>query len=196
MSECSGANAKPSWDDRYREGEHTRAKPLEFIASLKPEPRHAIALDLACGAGRHAIALARSGWSVTAVDASKVALEILTATAAQAGLSIQSVQADLERHEFAIEPAAWDLIVVTCYLQRDLFSAIQQGLKPAGRAAFAVHVTDERPGVKPMRGAFLMGHDELAQMFPATNWKIEHLAETNPPPPERARVELVARRIG
>ncbi|MDQ6705327.1 MAG: methyltransferase domain-containing protein, partial [Acidobacteriota bacterium] len=52
------------------------------------------ALDLACGAGRHAIYLARRGWRVTAVDWSA---EVLAPWREEAsGLDIAMRQADLE----------------------------------------------------------------------------------------------------
>ncbi len=52
------------------------------------------ALDLACGSGRHSRWLAERGWQVTGIDRE---------------------QADLEAHEYRVEPGAWDLIVCWLY---------------------------------------------------------------------------------
>jgi SAM-dependent methyltransferase len=64
-----------AWDERYAaEPLVWSAGPNQFVASLSGlEPGRA--LDLACGEGRNAIWLASLGWSVTAVDFSRVAIE-------------------------------------------------------------------------------------------------------------------------
>ena len=106
------------WDARYRKGEHVNDEPhplvTRFAANLVPGR----ALDLACGTGRHALWLAGHGWQVTAIDSSSVGIEILKKQARDRGVPINAVCADLERHEFAIEPESYDLILVVNYLQR------------------------------------------------------------------------------
>ena len=91
------------WDERYRsEGlKHSTPTPLlvEIASQLKPGR----ALDLACGTGRNAVWLAEHGWTVTAVDGSPAAIEILQKTSPE----IDAHVADLEKHEFTIEPASW-----------------------------------------------------------------------------------------
>jgi SAM-dependent methyltransferase len=74
------------------------------------------ALDLACGEGRHSRWLAARGWDVTGIDRE---------------------QADLEKHEYAIEPNAWDLIVCWLYWQPDLLPEIAAGVRPGGVVALA-----------------------------------------------------------
>jgi SAM-dependent methyltransferase len=88
------------------------------------------ALDLACGAGRHAIWLAERGWRVTAVD--QVAPEIP---------GVECVRADIERHEYHVQPGEWDLIVCWLYWQPDLLPEITAGVKVGGIAAFAGKLT-------------------------------------------------------
>jgi SAM-dependent methyltransferase len=64
------------WDDRYSEGDGTRwsgrpnGRLLAEVARLSPGR----ALDVGCGEGADAIWLARSGWTVTAIDISEVAV--------------------------------------------------------------------------------------------------------------------------
>jgi 2-polyprenyl-3-methyl-5-hydroxy-6-metoxy-1,4-benzoquinol methylase len=89
------------------------------------------ALDLACGAGRHARWLAAHGWDVTAVDIAIEPADI------EHVAGVRCVQADLERHQFAIEPGAWDLIVCWLYWQADLLPDITAGVRPGGIAALA-----------------------------------------------------------
>ena len=84
------------------------------------------ALDLACGAGRHAIWLRDRGWRVTVVDQVAPAIDGVTC-----------VQADLERAEFCIAPDAWDLIVCWLYWQENLLPSILAGVRPNGIDALA-----------------------------------------------------------
>src|SRR3984957_12348528 len=98
------------WDDRYRAGQYaadtTIPLVLEFTQALTP----GIALDLACGPGRNAIYLVQRGWSVTAVDASSIAIDLLR----RSNPSIDAHLADLESGEFIIAPESYDL-VLSCY---------------------------------------------------------------------------------
>jgi SAM-dependent methyltransferase len=90
------------------------------------------ALDLACGDGRNALWLAQNGWRVTAVDRSSSAIELLRQRTAECGVEIETRVADLEKSEYAIEPGRWDLVVISYYLQRDLFERARRGVVPGG----------------------------------------------------------------
>jgi len=89
------------------------------------------ALDLACGSGRNAIWLDEHGWQVTAVDLVPCPLP----------KSILKRVADLEKHEFKIEPDSWDLIVCWLYWQADLLPKIAAGLRTGGIAALCGKTT-------------------------------------------------------
>jgi SAM-dependent methyltransferase len=84
------------------------------------------ALDLACGAGRHAIWLRDRGWRVSAIDQVAPAIEGVTC-----------LRADLERGEFRLAPNAWDLIVCWLYWQENLLPSIMAGMRPNGIVALA-----------------------------------------------------------
>jgi SAM-dependent methyltransferase len=66
------------------------------------------ALDLACGPGRHAVALAQRGFGVTAVDLSPALLAIARERATTAGVSIDFVAADMRAF---VRPDTFDLAV-------------------------------------------------------------------------------------
>lgn len=118
------------WDQHYRAERATAAAPSPlFIAAAQALPPGR-ALDLACGSGRHALWLAQHGWQVTAVDGSPAAIALLQASAERLGISIHARVADLEKGEFKIEPARWELIASCYYLQRDLIEPIKKGLTP------------------------------------------------------------------
>src|SRR5437763_770102 len=129
------------WNQRYRtkEGNYSgHPTPLVIDAATRMQPGKA--LDLACGTGRNALWLAAHGWEVTAVDGSDVAIEILNAAASDQGLPIRCVRADLESGEYEIQPAAWDLVVMSYYLQTELFQPAFEGLRPGGALVIIVNL--------------------------------------------------------
>ena len=93
-----------------------------------PSPRRA--LDVAMGRGGHARLLAELGCRTFGVD---VQWEIVAATeraAEQRGYSLRAWCADLTRSP--LPRSRFELIVVTRYLQRDLFPALAAALSPGG----------------------------------------------------------------
>jgi tellurite methyltransferase len=73
------------------------AEVLTLLCSLRPGAR---VLDLGCGAGRHALPLARAGMDVTAVDEDPACCAELGAMAAEVGAAIQIVTQDVARFLF------------------------------------------------------------------------------------------------
>lgn len=63
-------------------------------------------LDLACGPGRHAVVLARKGFTVTGVDLSAFLLDKAQERAVAAGVEVEWVRADMRRFR---RPGAFDL---------------------------------------------------------------------------------------
>ena len=89
------------WEERYRADADSRtaleSAPTPLLvegASHLPPGR---ALDLACGAGRNALWLARRGWSVTAVDGSPAAIENLRRRAAHLSVKVDARVAEIGR---------------------------------------------------------------------------------------------------
>ncbi|MGQ0760731.1 MAG: class I SAM-dependent methyltransferase [Acidobacteriota bacterium] len=185
------STSMPDWDQRYLRGEHTSKEPSPLLRKAIKGLKPGRALDIACGAGRHAIFLAEHGWHVTAVDSSRAGIEILQqraredrersaripACGAQASClpTIDARLADLERGEFQIEPDAYDLICLFYYLQRDLFSPIRAGVKRGGTVVAAIHLNDGKEDAKPANPAFLLEPGELKQLF--ADWEITYYRE-------------------
>ena len=187
-------STKLSWDERYRRGEHLSDTPAPLIAKTIERLQPGRALDLACGGGRHALFLAERGWRVTAVDASRVAIEAVQKQARERSLNVDARVADLEKHEFEIQPQSFDLICDCYYLQRDLFPAISDGVRPGGMAIAIIHIVDDSCDVKPMNPDFLLRPGELRRFF--AGWEMLHEFEGKPAdaPHHRAVAEIVARR--
>ena len=169
----------PSWDERYRDGEHTTAEPSPLLRMAVAGVRPGRALDLACGAGRHTIFLAKSGWNVLAVDGSNAAIEMLRQRALENGITADARVTDLESDEFQIQADEYDLVCDFQYLQRDLFPAIRAGVKPGGLVVAEIHLNDGKPNLNPANPKFLLERGELQKIFGA--WEIQHYSETPDP---------------
>ena len=99
------------WDRKYAEKEQLWAtEPNRTFAEEAAGLTPGRALDLACGEGRHAVWLARLGWSVTAVDFSEVAIDKGRARAAREGVEVDFRTVDLL--DFAPEQHVFDLVLV------------------------------------------------------------------------------------
>lgn len=187
------------WDERYRRGEHATLEPnalLVRVAETLPVGR---ALDLACGAGRHTLLLAGRGWRVTALDASRVGIEITRERAQKSGLEIDARVADLEREDFLIEREAYDLIIDFYYLQRSLWPQIRAGLRAGGTVVAAIHLADEDPCRETGNPDFLLQPGELRREF--SDWDVVHYHETklndgDAGEHHRRTAEIVARKPG
>ncbi len=124
------------WDQRYAGDEYRFGTlPNRFLidcaASLKPGKM----LSLGEGEGRNAVYLARLGFEVTAVDGSAVGLAKARRLAAEQGVALTTITADL--NDYVIQPAAWDGIMdFFCHLPRaeriPLHQRVIAGLKPGG----------------------------------------------------------------
>lgn len=153
-------------------------KPRGFVEEIARDLPLGRALDLACGSGNNALWLADRGWSVTGVD------RIRTIDDPRIVVHI----ADLEKHEYTIEPGAWDLIVMSYYLQRDLFPAVWEGLSPDGVAIIIVHLFE--PGHEQSR--FSLHSGELRAAFPEA--EVVAYREGRTSPESRAVAQIAIRR--
>lgn len=124
------------WDERYAQpGFAYGTEPNEFLAAAAGWIPVGPVLSLGEGEGRNAAYLAALGHRVVAVDQSEVGLAKARRLAADRGLTIETVCADLEGYR--IEPRAWAGIVsIFCHLPRRvraaLYPAVVRGLRPGG----------------------------------------------------------------
>jgi len=124
------------WNERYSQpGFAYGTDPNAFLVSIAGRIPRGRILSLAEGEGRNAVFLASLGCAVTAVDASDVGLAKASRLAAERGVAIDTVVADLAR--FRIEPGSWDGIVsIFCHLPKELRAAVHraavEGLKRGG----------------------------------------------------------------
>jgi len=172
------------WDAKYRDtrDQHAAAEPAPIVTELLPLLPRGMALDLACGAGRHALSLAARGYVVTGVDASAAALELAEERARGAGISvrrkkrlgqpshgsgggIELVQVDLE--SVALPEESFEVILCVHYLQRSLFSQMERALRPGGMLVFETFTRAHLEfGGGPRNPEFLLDSHELRNAFP------------------------------
>src|SRR5262245_3082903 len=129
--EMSNAD-REKWDAKYAGGEVAPSEPSEVLVRLAGYfPTKGRALDVAGGAGRHAIWLAQRGLDVTLADVSAAGLAIAKQRAAAAGVEIETLQIDLEEEE--LEAGPFKLVVSLFYLWRPrLITRIPRLLAPGG----------------------------------------------------------------
>jgi SAM-dependent methyltransferase len=127
------------WDERFsRPGYAYGTAPNDFLAERAGEIPAGRVLSLAEGEGRNAVYLAGLGYDVVCVDSSAVGLEKARRLAAERGLEIETIHADLgNADEFEIEAASWEGIVsIFCHLPIELRQRIHRrivaGLRPGG----------------------------------------------------------------
>src|SRR5262245_5324790 len=102
---------REDWNRRHGEaGQLFGVDPNRFLVAEVDGLPPGRALDLACGAGRNAVWLAERGWTVTAVDFSDVAIATARLLAAERGVEIEWLVADLG--EWQPPARAFDLVVV------------------------------------------------------------------------------------
>ena len=125
---------------------------------------HPRALDVAMGRGRHAVPLARAGFRTFGVDITLEAVRDAIAAARAEGLRVEGWCADLTR--YPLPRAAFDLIVVCRYLQRDLFADLRAALAPGGTVIYETFTTAQRALGKPPTSAdHLLEPGELRRQF-------------------------------
>ena len=102
---------------------------VEWVNALRtPNAAGGRALDVAMGRGRHAEVLANAGFRVFGVDWQIDAGHALRRVAGRARL--RAWIADLTSYPLPAD--AFDLVVVTRYLQRDLFDSLRRAVVPGG----------------------------------------------------------------
>lgn len=154
-----------AWDARHAAGTSGIARPAAWVMAnsdlVRPQMR---VLDVASGAGRHALLFASLGCAVTAVDRDPERIAALRQAAAREALVVDAQVRDLESGAPALGTARYDLIVVTRYLHRPLMPAIVEALAPAGVLLYETFTTGQAARGKPSNPAFLLAPGELARL--------------------------------
>ncbi len=122
-------------------GARSDALEREAVFSLAEAVPGEYALDVSCGTGNYALALAGQGVRVSAIDASSQMLQIAQSKAARQGLSIDFKRGTAEDMPFAND--SFDLVTAVLLLEfapspRKVLSEMLRVLTPAGRLVIGV----------------------------------------------------------
>ena len=136
-----------------------------LIANADLLPRGGKVLDVACGRGRHALLLANSGFSVTALDRPP-AIDQLREQAEQMGVSISARALDLETDPPpSLGSRKYDAVLVFNYLHRPLIPAIKEAVEPGGLIFYETFTTRQAERGHPTNPDFLLKDGELTQLM-------------------------------
>ena len=186
------------WNAKYRARSHTSLKPDPFLLQVDKQyvqsvfPRPGAVLDVAGGAGRHALYYAKQSWDVTLIDVSEAGIALAEEnlrktnaarqnarknTRKNAGrnkLHLETMIADLTNYDPRQLPERFDVVLVFYYLERKLFPALADLLKPGGLLIYKTYLRGTLKG--PTHPLHLLEPNELLHAFPSL--RVLHYHET------------------
>ncbi|MFP3948392.1 MAG: class I SAM-dependent methyltransferase [Gemmatimonadota bacterium] len=183
------------WDDRYRAGDWPDVgSPAAIVEDALPWlDGRGTALDLACGAGRNALFLARRGYRVVGADLSIEGLRLLRKRAETEGLRVQPVLVELPRLE--LRAGSFRAVVNTRFLLRESFDLIRRALAPGGLLLFETYHVDEIDLLGgDIRRAFALEPGELRRAFSDFEILLYEEGVFQRPEGERGLARLIARK--
>jgi tellurite methyltransferase len=162
------------WNAKYTAGFAAEREPSQVLVGLEQFlPKQGRALEIASGAARNGIWLARRGLDVTVADISAVGLAVARERAAEAGVTLTTLESDLQDQPFPAGP--WDLILSVCYLWRPLFARYPAVLAPGGLLVVIQPTKTNLTRHNKPPADFLLDDGELPRLV--TGLEILHYAE-------------------
>jgi len=159
---------KIRWDKKYKT-QILPTKTVEVVKRYANLAKGKKALEIACGMGRNAKFLAQQGFEVEALDISPIAIKSL-----QNIPNIIAKEVDLDN--YVLKENAYDLIVCTYFLKRELFPQIEKALKEDGIFIFETFMYHVDNTKVPSNKSFLLNEGELEATFD-DRYEILHLQE-------------------
>jgi SAM-dependent methyltransferase len=149
---------KEKWDKKYSTKNNIDNKPIDLVKYYYKLAHRGLALDIACGTGRHSIFLAQNEFEVDALDISYKALENIQNTA-----NIYPREVDFDK--FKIIKNTYDLVVCTYFLDRDILDDIQKSLANNGILIYETFIEHKENSIKFKNPDFMLQKGELKSSF-------------------------------
>ncbi len=197
-----GNAERKRWNEKYRaaasRGLGRKDQPDSFLVQaffeyvLPAYPKGGRALDLAGGAGRHALWLAKRGWEVTLIDISEVGIEQARRSAGPVASHIHFVVDDLTRFKASQTglESRFELVLGFFYLERSIFPEIVRTIRPGGLLIYKTYTASQATLPEgPKNRDHLLQPGELLDLAGAL-----HMLHYREEVKARATAELVARR--
>lgn len=128
------------WNERYRTDDHQHEDddPAEFVRDALDWLPGGRVLDAPTGTGRHALCFAEHGYEVDAVDISDEGLTIAQRRAAERGLDVNWIQADLA--DWPLPEETYAVICVVGYYDMALLERLPDALVQGGILLYEHHL--------------------------------------------------------
>ena len=184
------------WDLKYEQGLPSLVQADPFFISAYGQfvdqyfPNAGVALDLACGLGRHALWLASRHWRVSGIDVSDVAIGKFSQAALGLNVKIDLFIGDAAEYKF--EPTRFDLVVLFYHLDRSLFPKMVSALKPGGLLICKMRLQWDPDGGLTGVSANPLSRNELPLLVP----ELHVLYHGERPVRDRGVVEFIGRKSG
>lgn len=194
------------WDQKYAAGAfESRSYPSQYLKEQLPNITQTLmsveastpwrALDIACGAGRNAHYLALNGFTVDALDISRVGLDRAENNTPAGAAKICWTQVDLD-DGLPNDSKKYDLIIMFRYVNASLLAAIGERLSENGHLLCEEHLVTNQSVNGPSSERFRVATSELETALVAYNVidKFEGIIED--PDGSRAAVARILVRNG
>lgn len=196
------ANEQQKWNERYQSGEFGFREPDPFVMDAHRDyllpllPAGAEGLDLAGGAGHHAVWLAQQGWAMTLADFSQAALKLAQERSSDektgAKIAIHCGAAQDVVQSWIQEQRQFGFVLVSFFMERALLPLLPKLLAPNGLLLYRTYTIENLKLDNP-RGPrdpnHLLQSQELLTTYSAL--RILHYNETVV---KKGVVELIAQR--
>ncbi len=164
------SNERQSWNERWSDKDFSDGWQADsWLLQQRCLLNGSSALDVACGRGRNALFLAEQGFSVTALDYSAVALRQLTEKAAERGVTITTLETDLENSP-QLPQQQFDLVINFFYLYRPLLLRLREQVKPGGLIMIRTFTSAGHGEPCRLEPKMVLEPGELLQVF--ADWEI------------------------
>lgn len=181
-------HASALWDERYRNSQMWSGKVNPTLVNAVHGMTPGTALDVGAGEGADALWLAEQGFTVTALDASPVALargeteRVRRVQADSGNRAVRWIAADLVFDDVPASPKTYDLVV--CHFlhlpqseREAIWKKLVKAVSPGGTLVIVGHsLKDAKVGVRRPPEELLFSGSDVRRFIPAS-WKAVKVSE-------------------